>query len=199
VTRLLLVRHGLHDWVGRAIAGRMAHVSLNSEGLRQVEGLAYRLRDVPLDAIYSSPQPRAQQTAAPIARLHRLQVQIAPEFDEVDMGEWVDRSFADLERDDAVRWKHWVDRRASATAPGGEPFVQVRERAMRGVERLRAARPQGTLLVASHGDVIKAVVATLLRMSLDDLETFDVACASVTVIDTGEGWALVKQVSGTAA
>jgi broad specificity phosphatase PhoE len=70
---------------------------------------------------------------------------------------------------------------------------------MRGVERLRATHPQGTVLVASHGDVIKAVVATCLRMSLDDLETFDVACASVTAIDAGEGWAQVKQVSGTAA
>jgi broad specificity phosphatase PhoE len=199
VTRLLLVRHGLHDWVGRAIAGRMPHVALNAEGLGQVESLAHHLRDLPLDAIYSSPQPRAQQTAAPIARLHRLQVLAAPEFDELDMGEWEGRSFADLERDDAQRWRHWVDHRASAAAPGGEAFTQVRDRTMRGVERLRAAHPQGTVLVASHGDVVKAIVATCLRMSLDDLETFDVACASVTIIDVGEGWAQVKQVSGTAA
>jgi broad specificity phosphatase PhoE len=51
------------------------------------------------------------------------------------------------------------------------------------------------VLVASHADVIKAVIASVLQMSLDLLERFDIAPASVSVIDAGEGWQRVQLVN----
>jgi broad specificity phosphatase PhoE len=196
VTIFLLLRHAAHDWVGRGIAGRQPDVSLNEEGRRQAEELVQRLRRVALDAIWCSPQPRTQQTVRPLAQARGLALQVHAGFDEVDMGKWVGMSFQELEAL-GESGRHWCERRASAHPPGGEAFVDVPRRAMAALQELRGRYPEGRVLVVSHGDVIKAVVAQCLRMSLDDLETFDIAPASVTVLAMGEAWMQLRLLNGT--
>jgi broad specificity phosphatase PhoE len=94
-------------------------------------------------------------------------------------------------------WRHWVERRASAHPPGGEPFTDVPKRAMAGLRDLQDAQPNGTVVIVSHGDVIKSIVATVLKMSLDDLETFDIAPASVTRLDMGANWRKLHLLNAT--
>ena len=189
----------MHDWVGRGIAGRLPTVTLSGEGELQAQDLAARLAHLQLDAIFSSPQPRARQTARPLAAAKGLSVTILDEFDEIGFGEWEGLTFAELEERHAQGWHEWIHRRSSARVPGGESFPAVRDRAMAGLRRVCADHPQGSVVVVSHGDVIKAVAATQLAMSLDHLETFDIACTSVTILDVGPGWSQLKQLNGTTA
>jgi broad specificity phosphatase PhoE len=187
VTRLLLVRHAAHDWLGRGLAGRLPGVGLNAQGHAQAGELAGRLQ-TRIDAIYSSPQQRALETAAPIAARVGLAVQIANEFDEIDFGQWTGRSFAALAAQGAP-WQEWVERRSGAVPPGGEPFAGVAERAFAGAERLARRHPGQFVLVLSHSDVIKALLASCLGLSLDHLERFDIAPASLSVIALeGAAW-----------
>jgi probable phosphoglycerate mutase len=195
VTTFLLVRHAAHDWLGRGIAGRMGNVSLNAQGWLQAEALVGRLDGRPIHAIYSSPQPRTNQTIAPLAAKRRLKVQIEPAFDEIDFGQWIGREFDTLEGD--PQWREWNEHRGSARAPGGEAFVEVQQRAVNAIERLRLRHPERTVLVVSHGDVIKAVVGTALGMSLDLLERFEIAPASISMLEAGEGWVQVKRLNVT--
>jgi probable phosphoglycerate mutase len=194
VTRLVLVRHAMHDWVGRGIAGRTAGIALNASGRSQAEALAAALTASGIDALYTSPQQRARETAAAIGHRLQLVAQPAPEFDEIDFGEWTGRTLAELNAG-SPGWRDWCERRATAAPPGGEPFAKVRQRVIEGAERLRAANPSSTVAVVSHADVIKALVAEHLAMSLNALERFDVDCASVSVIDLGEGWSKVRCVN----
>lgn len=198
MTTFLLVRHAAHDWLGRGIAGRLAGVSLNSAGRLQADGLVQRLRDVRIDALYCSPQLRTRETAAPLAAARGLELRVDAAFDEIDFGDWTGRTF-DALREAGEAWTHWCERRGSARAPGGEAFAAVASRALHGLDALRARHRDEHVLVVSHGDVIKAMVATLLGMSLDDLEKFDIAPASVTVIESGEGWSRVRLLNATAA
>jgi broad specificity phosphatase PhoE len=110
------------------------------------------------------------------------------------MGDWVGMMFDQLEALGAP-WRHWCERRGSAHPPGGEAFADVPRRAMAALRDMRAQHPEGTVLVVSHGDVIKSVVATCLGMSLDDLERFDIAPASVSVLDLGDDWSKLKQLN----
>jgi phosphohistidine phosphatase SixA len=60
--------------------------ALSVAGQARAEALAVQLRDAPLTAIYATSFRRAQQTAAPVARTHHIDVQTydgklpAPEF-----------------------------------------------------------------------------------------------------------------------
>jgi broad specificity phosphatase PhoE len=196
VTRFLLVRHGEHDLLGRAIAGRAPGIALNASGRAQAGELAERLNGAPIDAIYSSPQQRALETAAPLAARRRLSVAVDQAFDEIDFGEWTGLTFERLRRDEA--WRLWVERKSIACPPGGEPFSQARVRAMTGVERLEKLHPEHSVLLVSHGDIVKALLATYLGMSLDHLQRFEIAPASLSVVLTGPGWSQVQLVNGRA-
>lgn len=196
MTTFLLVRHGAHDWLARGIAGRLPGVSINPQGWLQAEELVRRLDGREIAAICSSPQPRAQETVAPLAGRRRLPVRSLDAFDEIDFGEWTGLDFAALERDGA-RWRQWCERRSQAQPPGGETIRQVQERALGGLEQLRERHPAGAVLIGSHGDVIKAVIASVLGMSLDELERFEIAPASISIVEAGEGWRQVRLVNST--
>ena len=190
MTTFYIARHAAHDWLGRGFAGRQPGVSLNARGRAEAEALVARLRAHPIEAVYCSPQPRTQQTAQPLAQAWGLTIQTEAAFDEVDLGAWQGRTFEDV-RDDPA-WKHWLARRGSAQPPGGEPFSEVARRAGAGLRRLAEAHPDGHVLVVSHGDVIKAMVADVLGLSLDKLESFDIAPCSVSVIAMGSDWAQLR-------
>lgn len=194
MTTFVLLRHAAHDWLGRGLAGRLPEVTLNATGRLQAQELVERFAGVALTAIYSSPQPRTRQTAQPLAEARGLPVAIEPAVDEIDFGEWAGRGFDALRG--AAGWGDWVHRRATATTPGGEPFAGVPVRALAGLHRLRLAHPKGLVLVVSHGDVIKAVLATCLGMSLDHLERLEIAPASASVLALGGDWCQVRLVNG---
>jgi broad specificity phosphatase PhoE len=194
MTTLLLVRHAAHDWLAHGVAGRLEGVALNARGRRQAQELVGRLDGRPIARICSSPQQRARETAAPMAAARGLPVSVDPAFDEVDFGDWTGKSFEELERDGA-RWRDWCERKGSAGAPGGERFADVQRRALAGMERLARMHPDETVLVVSHGDVIKAVVAGVLGLPLDHVERFDIAPASLSIVELGSGWAKVSLVN----
>lgn len=190
MTTIHLARHAAHDWLGRGFAGRQPGVSLNAQGLQQAQALVRRFEGLPLDAIYCSPQPRTQQTAQPLATARGLPIRIDPAFDEVDLGAWQGRTFDEV-REQAA-WKHWLAHRGSAQPPGGEPFAEVARRASAGLRHLVTVHPGQHVLVVSHGDVIKAMVAEVLGLSLDRLESFDIAPCSVSVVAMGADWAQLR-------
>ncbi|MGZ5172265.1 MAG: histidine phosphatase family protein, partial [Burkholderiales bacterium] len=64
------------------------------------------------------------------------------------------------------------------------------------LEALRTEHPADTLALLTHGDVIKAALAYFLHLSLDNLERFDIAPASVSAIAAGASWAQVQLVNG---
>lgn len=196
MTAFLVLRHAQHDWVGRGIAGRQPDVSLNEEGRRQAQELVQRLANVPIDLIVCSPQPRTHQTAQPIAAARGLTIETHAGIDEVDMGDWVGMSFQQLEALGAP-WRHWCEHRGSAHPPGGEAFVDVPRRAMAALRDIHQAHPDANVLVVSHGDVIKSMVAAVLKMSLDDLETFDIQPASATRIRMQGQWMRVELLNAT--
>lgn len=196
MTTFLLARHAAHDWVGRGFAGRMPDVHLNELGRQQAQQLVQRLDGQPLDAIYCSPQPRTHQTAQPLAAARGLPIRTEAAFDEVDLGEWTGRTFDEVRGQPA--WRQWLDSRSAARPPGGEAFADVAVRAGQGLRALVARHPDQHVLVVSHGDVLKAMVASVLGMSLDDLERFDIAPASLTIVAMGEGWAQLQLLNGQA-
>jgi broad specificity phosphatase PhoE len=196
MTTLLLVRHASHDWLGRGVAGRLHGVALNDQGSREAKELIARLQHRPVHAIYSSPLQRAQETAAPVAAARGLTVVTDDELSEIDFGEWTGLRFDELGGNDRERWRTWCEHKATATPPGGEAFTDVQRRIMTRLEHLRRIHPTETVLLFSHGDVIKAAIAGFLGLPLDHVERFEIAPASVSIVETGSDWFQVKLVNG---
>jgi broad specificity phosphatase PhoE len=180
MTTFALIRNAEHGLLGHTIVGRAPGVRLSPEGVRQAEALAERLEGSSIRALYSSPRERARTTAAPIAARLRLEVQIPAELNEIDFGEWTNRTLADLR--DVQEWRRFNIFRSGMRIPGGETMVEVQGRMLRLIERLCAIHPGQTVALIGHGDVIKATLAHYLGVPLDLFQRIEISPASISVV-----------------
>jgi broad specificity phosphatase PhoE len=181
--RILLVRHGATDALGRSLSGRAAGVTLNDEGRAQVTDLGRRLASRPVRAVLSSPLERARATAEAIARPHNLTVRVFETLNEVDFGQWTGRSFDELSG--SVQWLAYNARRASAVVPGGESPGALQARAISSLRQISAEYAGSLVVAVSHAEFIRAALAHSTGVSLDRWQDFDLPPASITelVID----------------
>jgi probable phosphomutase (TIGR03848 family) len=178
-TRILLIRHGLNDYVKEhRLAGRTPGVHLNAEGLAQAAALAERLMSAAIGAIYTSPLERACETAAPLAGRLALNVQLLDGVKETDCGEWTGQPLDELNKTDL--WRQVQGCPSLFRFPGGESIAEIQARVAAAVEIVRLAHPEQTVAIFSHADPIKLAVAFYLGMPLDLFQRIEVAPASIT-------------------
>jgi probable phosphoglycerate mutase len=182
---LYFVRHAATDFVGTTISGRAPGVHLNELGRKQAAQLAQRLAPVSVDAVYSSPQERARETAEPLALSARKEIVTAAELDELDFGAWTGRTFDELR--DLPEWQQFNLARSTTRIPDGESLLEVQSRAITFVECVSERDAGGSIVVVSHGDVIRAALAFYLGMPLEFLLRFEVFPASISVMTLDSG------------
>jgi probable phosphoglycerate mutase len=180
VTAFYLLRHAEHDLLGRELVGRRPGVHLNAAGRAQAGRLATMLADEAFDAVLSSPQERARETAELIAARQGRSVSAAAALDEVEFGDWTGQSFGELERD--PRWRRFNRLRGLALIPGGELVQEVQARLWRLMDELHQSHPDGRLLLVSHGDVIRAALMHVLGIPADFVQRLEIAPAGLSTI-----------------
>ena len=177
-TQLLLIRHGLTDWVGHRLPGWTPGIHLSEEGRQQAEALAQRLASLPIEAIYASPLERTVETAEVIATPHGLSVQLRENLGEVRIGEWTGQAIEDLAKKE--EWLAIQFYPSGANIPGGETMHEMQARVVAELDAIRKAHPGATVAVVSHADVIKAAVAHYMGLHLDLFQRLVVYPASLT-------------------
>jgi probable phosphomutase (TIGR03848 family) len=180
VTTIVLLRHATTAATGKRLGGRTPGVHLDPGGREQARAAARRLAALPVSAVYASPLERTRETAAEVARTHGLRVRIERGILEVDYGDWTDRPLAQLRR--RALWRTVQQAPSRMTFPGGESIRAAQQRAVEATERIAAAHVGGTVVLVSHADVIKAVVAHHLGMGLDLFQRIVISPASSTVL-----------------
>lgn len=188
---VLMIRHAAHGQLGDCLSGRTPGLPLSGEGRAQLGGLAALVRRLAPDRVQTSPVRRARETAAALAP----GAEIVDALDEVDFGDWTGRRFDALEADPA--WRHWNEARATAAAPGGESMAQAQARAVAHVDA--EATRGGTVAMVSHCDIVRAVVAHHLGLSLDRILSFAVDVASVTTLEVGAWGGRIVRLNEVAA
>lgn len=143
-----LLRHGeVHNPDG-VLYGRLPGFRLSETGRHQAELVAKALADADLGAVVASPMQRAQETAAPVAAAHGLQVgtdegliEAANQFEgeRVAVGDGALRSP-----------RHWSKLRDPFTPSWGEPYREIGARMLAAVHRARLLAPGHEVLCVSH-------------------------------------------------
>ena len=182
---LLLVRHGHTDAAGKRLTGRAAGVHLTEGGQRQAERLVARLDGIRVDAIVSSPLERCRETAAPLAKARGRRVIVRRGWIEVGYGEWTGRSISQLRR--TALWRRVMSTPSNVRFPGGESLLEVQARAVDAAFELAAEHPRGMVVVVSHADVIRLLVAQLAGMHADHLQRLSIDPGSITAVSLASG------------
>lgn len=189
VTQVLLIRHAQQQVDIRGPVGELFDPPLSETGRLQAELLGEALSVERIDAIYSSPLRRARETAAAIARHHRLDVVIRDDLREVEI--WRDippertaEEFlgADLLR--GIRERMLVEK-VWDVYPYSESSAEFRRRCINGIEAIIARHPSERVAVVCHGGVINAYVGHIIGSRYDMF--FRPAHTSVSVVAAGQG------------
>ncbi|MDB5546076.1 MAG: phosphoglycerate mutase protein [Hyphomicrobiales bacterium] len=191
--RVILVRHAAHDNVGGYLAGRTPGVPLGEAGLAQARRLARRMARARIDIIQSSPVQRCRETAQAIADVAAREVEVSPALEEIDFGAWSGRSFEELNHDE--HWRRWNAARSITATPAGETMLDAQQRVHAHILESVRANPNAHIVMVSHADPIRAALAVVLGLSLDRLQSVDIAPASITIIDFDPWGATVRLVN----
>lgn len=159
MTRLILVRHGQTDWnTERRIQGG-TDIPLNEEGRQQAHLLAQRLKDEPLDHIYSSHQIRAKETAEIIAQFHPH----TPFTVRWDLGEYnlgILEGMKIEEVHEKYEQKDWDDDTFRQSV-GAESYQTNVRHFQRYLPSLVARHPNQTILISTHGGKKKGILKSI--------------------------------------
>ncbi len=196
MTAVFLVRHGAHDRLGRYLDGRRPGIHLSDEGRAQARQVGERLARASIGAVYSSPLARAWETAVLIGAALGCDVRLEPALEEVDFGTWSGMTFEALRPDEA--WQRWNSARSIASTPAGDTMRAVQTRLLDFIDAARAGAPDDAFVCVSHADPIKSALAFYLGISLDDLQRFEIAPASVSRIELEPWGARVASMNETA-
>ena len=181
MTQIWLVRHASYAMSGHGLGGRADH-ALDGAGEAQAARLADYFGGRDVAAVIASPVRRATLTAAPIALALGLAVTTDTGFTEIDFGAWSQRGFDELGPE--PDWRNWNEFRSTAPAADGETMLAVQSRAVAALRALAngASVGIGEVVVVSHGDVIKSVLAHCLGAPLDLMHRIEIDTASISRI-----------------
>jgi len=185
--RLFLLRHG-QTALSRAnmFCGGRLDPPLTADGERMAAAFAECYARTPWQAIYASPLQRALHTAAPLARVTGLTVHTREGLTEIDYGQWDGKSVAEVDREHHDEYERWVADPAWNPPTGGETAVALAQRVTHVFEGVRAAHPDGNVLVVSHKATIRVALCALLGVDVGRFRyRFGCPVGSVSIIEFG--------------
>ena len=186
MARIILLRHA-HSIANESgiLAGQLPGISLSKKGSQQAIALVNRIGKVSFDSIRMSPMQRCQETLAPwleSAHSNGLKKFILDEkLIEMNYGSWSGKKLNSLAKQPL--WKIIQKTPSKVEFPQGERMTAMQKRAVASIEEALLEKSKGTHLFVSHGDVIKAMVASLLKMKLDNFQSLVIDPASITMLE----------------
>lgn len=169
MTRILLVRHCEAFGNTQSVFQGHTDCEISGNGETQLELLGLRCRNMPIDAIYSSPLKRAYATACAINQYHNLPIQIEPRLIEINGGEWEGLPWGDLPRLYPDESEIWNKRPHEFAPKGGEPMREVYSRMWEGVVDIVRCNRDKTVCITSHGCAIRNFLCRAMGKPIEQL------------------------------
>lgn len=183
--RLLLVRHGETSANREGRVQGQSQEGLTPLGRLQAQGVAGILKGYNPTALYTSPLPRAVETAHILAQHLGLEPVPLQALAEMHLGEVDGLTIAELRQRYPSFMAVWRDDPANAVAPGGESLLQVQERAWGALETLLERHLQETIAAVSHNFTILTLVTRALGLPLSAFRHFRLDPGGLVVLATG--------------
>lgn len=191
-TDFYLIRHGNIDMAKR-VPGRIAGIHLSKEGIEQIRMLAKSIAKLKIDVIYTSPLERTVETAHLLAENRSIEIINCESLIEIDFGEWSGKKFQELESD--LRWKQFHYYRNGTIIPNGELMIEIEARVVKLIESLFKKHPNKKIVIVSHNDPIKSIIAHYLGISLDLFNRITITTASLSILTMYKDWVEIKGIN----
>jgi broad specificity phosphatase PhoE len=160
--RLYLIRHGATTLSAEDRFAGATDVALSDEGRRQVSGLAARLADDRIAAVYASPMQRTRETAQILAQPFGLTPALRDGLREINHGRWEERTRAEVEAEFGDEYAAWELDPLTFAPEGGESGLMVLARALPVIREIVLRHPDQNVVVVSHKATIRLIISSFL-------------------------------------
>jgi len=163
--RVVLWRHGQTDWnVENRFQGH-SDIPLNKVGEYQVTQAAEVLAGLKPNRIISSDLIRAQSTAAALANLTNLKVEIDSGLRETNGGLWEGKTGTENRATHGELFANWYEGGDEPAGVTGERRSDVAKRAVSVIEK-ETANFAGTIVFVTHGGTVRSVLGSILKLPI---------------------------------
>ncbi len=188
-TRFILVRHGESQAnLENRFAGQI-DIPLTETGRKQAECTGEYLKNEKIDVFYSSLLSRAYETACTVAKHHNLPVTKIAGLNEINGGEWENKSYPEIEKFFPDNYNVWNTIIGLTQCNGGENVEQVQQRVYSAIEKIAEENKGKTVFIGFHGMSLRSFLCKVLNLSLDQMHTESTwaSNASITYVDYENG------------
>ena len=179
-TRLLLIRHGEYEDRYKGSFIGKTDVALSSEGEKQAALLASPVSALKEASFLCSPMRRTRKTAQLAVGAER-HIEFDENLREIDFGLWEKMTFAEIASGYALTLDQWAAFREDFAFPEGESLDGFQKRIEKAADRI-INDPSGTVVVFSHGGVIRFLICHFLGIKGKYHLSFDIGTASISEI-----------------
>jgi alpha-ribazole phosphatase/probable phosphoglycerate mutase len=172
LTKLYLIRHGETEGAETRRYKGHIDVPLSENGIRQIKKLSEHIIENSspgLSSVYCSDLSRAVKSAEIIAE--------------------------EIEEKYPHGFKAWAENLLKFSPLNGETTVEVRDRAMRALDRILKKNKGEEIAVVSHGGIIRIILCELLGIPLENIFRIEQDFAALNIIEFWEMYPVVKLIN----
>lgn len=152
-----IVRHGETEWNAKGLLQGHSDIPLSKTGILQAQNLAQELKTVTFDKVYSSDLLRTVKTAEILVLERKLVIETTKQLRERTWGKLEGKQSSNLQNlqktleklTNKERFSHKID-------PSMESDEEIVTRFITFLREVAVAHPGKTILIASHGGVMRA-------------------------------------------
>lgn len=157
-----LVRHGQSEGNLKGLH-QGPDIPLSKEGKKQAKAIAKRLKNVPIDFIYTSPYLRARETAEIISKKLKLPIEFWEDLKErkfpteIEGLSYDDPKAIEIEEKVAQNWL-----KGNWKHSDEESFKEIKGRAQAVINHLLEKHERQNVLCIAHGTIMKTIVCSAI-------------------------------------
>jgi broad specificity phosphatase PhoE len=198
-TKIILVRHGQTSWNALGILQGNADIPLDSTGVIEAQELALSTSVKTVDAVYSSPLSRANETAQAIAAEHQLSVEEKDDLREIGAGIYTGYQGSQIPSDIRISWTTDPNFAMPSGVPDstnlldpsyvygiyfeGESLNIVADRAWDEITDIAEEHCGENVVTVTHGGIIGITLTHVYGLPVTDYRDFTVETGSQTVLE----------------
>jgi len=180
---IIFLRHGqAENNTKRILAGRTEGVHLTKIGIEQAEQIGKYLKPIDISAIYSSPIERANNTAKIVAESNSIDYKLDERLTELDMGKFTRMPYDEIFAKHGNVFLKFYSKDPIISEHNVETFPHVQKRVMDMLDYTIKKHDQENVLLVTHMDPIKSVIAKVIDLKPLSLFELIIANSSLTII-----------------
>lgn len=197
---LVLVRHGQSEWNAKGLWTGLIDIALSDDGHREAREAAKQLHDINFDVAYTSKLKRAQQTLQDIlTELSEENITVYKDsaLNERDYGIYTGKNKWEIKKNLGEEKFLQIRRSWDHPIAEGESLKDVYARVVPYYKKhiLKDLENGKNVLVAAHGNSLRALIKYLENITDIDIPKLDIATGEIYVYEINtEGKVIKKEI-----